>query len=279
MKEEDFIDQLFVANAHDTLLCFSTRGKVYWLKVYQLPQAGYTSRGRPIVNLLPLEQDERISTVLPIGDYEEDKFVFFATRSGRVKKTKLVAFSRRRSNGIIALELRGDDRLIGAGITDGKQNIMLFARSGKAIRFPESDVRPMGRTASGVRGLRLSGADDEVIALNIVADGLILTATENGYGKLTASDEYPTRKRGGKGVIAIRTSQRNGAMIGAMQVSLDDEVMLINSAGTLVRTPVSDISVVGRNTQGVRLIRLDEQDRLVGIDRVEALQDEEVEGD
>ena len=279
MKEEDFIDQLFVANAHDTLLCFSTRGKVYWLKVYQLPQAGYTARGRPIVNLLPLQQDERISTVLPIGDYDEDKYVFFATRNGRVKKTKLGAFSRPRSNGIIALELRGDDRLIGADITDGKQDIMLFGRSGKAIRFSEGDVRPMGRTASGVRGLRLSGQDDEVIALNIVAEGLILTATENGYGKLTAQDEYPTKGRGGKGVIAIRTSKRNGAMIGAMQVSLDDEVMLINSAGTLVRTPVSDISVVGRNTQGVRLIRLDEQDRLVGIDRVEALQDEEVEED
>ncbi len=279
MKEEDFIDQLFVANSHDTLLCFSTRGKVYWLKVYQLPQAGYSARGRPIVNLLPLEQDERISTVLPIGDYEEDKYVFFATRNGRVKKTKLVAFSRPRSNGIIALELRGDDRLIGAGITDGRQDIMLFGRSGKAIRFSEGDVRPMGRTASGVLGLRLSGPDDEVIALNIVADGLILTATENGYGKLTALDEYPTKRRGGKGVIAIRTSERNGAMIGAMQLSLDDEVMLINSAGTLVRTPVSDISVVGRNTQGVRLIRLDEQDRLVGIDRVEALQDEEAEED
>ena len=279
MKDEDFIDQLFVANAHDTLLCFSTRGKVYWLKVYQLPQAGYTSRGRPIVNLLPLQQDERISTVLPISEYEQNKYVFFATRNGRVKKTALAAFSRPRSNGIIALELRGDDRLIGAGITDGRQDIMLFGRSGKAIRFSESDVRPMGRTAAGVRGLRLSGPHDEVIALNIVADGLILAATENGYGKLTALDEYKVQRRGGQGVIAIRTSDRNGAMIGAMQVSVDDEVMLINSAGTLVRTPVADISVVGRNTQGVRLIRLGEQDRLVGIDRVEALQDEEAAED
>ena len=275
MKDEDFIDQLFVANAHDTLLCFSTRGKVYWLKVYRLPQAGYTSRGRPIVNLLPLEKDERISTVLPIGDYEDDKYVFFATRNGRVKKTPLAAFSRPRSKGIIALELRRKDRLIGAGITDGRQDIMLFARSGKAIRFSEGDVRHMGRTAAGVRGLRLSGAGDEVIALNIVANGPILMATENGYGKLTPLDEFPVQGRGGQGVIAIRTSERNGPMIGAMQVAPDDEVMLITSAGTLVRTPVSDISVVGRNTQGVRLIRLDEEDRLVGIDRVEALQDEE----
>ena len=279
MKDEDFIDQLFVANAHDTLLCFSTRGKVYWLKVYQLPQAGYTSRGRPIVNLLPLEQGERISTVLPISDYEDDRYVFFATRNGRVKKTALAKYSRPRSNGIIALDLRGDDRLIGAGITDGRQDIMLFARSGKAIRFSESDVRSMGRKASGVRGLRLSGPDDEVIALNIVADGLILTATENGYGKLTSLDEFPVQRRGGQGVIAIRTSERNGAMIGAMQVAPDDEVMLINSAGTLVRTPVADISVVGRYTQGVRLIRLDEEARLVGIDRVEALQDDEAAED
>ncbi|WP_428096695.1 DNA gyrase subunit A [Candidatus Rariloculus sp.] len=275
MKDEDFIDQLFVANAHDTLLCFSTRGKVYWLKVYQLPQAGYTSRGRPIVNLLPLEKDERISTVLPIGDYEEDRYVFFATRNGRVKKTPLAAFSRPRSKGIIALELRRKDRLIGAGITDGRQDIMLFARSGKAIRFSEGDVRHMGRTAAGVRGLRLSGPGDEVIALNIIGDGLILMATENGYGKLTPLDEFPVQGRSGQGVIAIRTSERNGPMIGAMQVAPDDEVMLITSAGTLVRTPVSDISVVGRNTQGVKLIRLDEEDRLVGIDRVEALQEEE----
>ena len=279
MKDEDFIDQLFVANSHDTLLCFSTRGKVYWLKVYQLPQAGYTSRGRPIVNLLPLEQGERISTVLPISDYEDDRYVFFATRNGRVKKTALAKYSRPRSNGIIAVDLRGDDRLIGAGITDGRQDIMLFSRSGKAIRFSEGDVRSMGRKASGVRGLRLSGPGDEVIALNIVADGLILTATENGYGKLTSLDEFPIRGRGGQGVIAIRTSERNGAMVGAMQVAADDEVMLITLAGTLVRTPVADISVVGRNTQGVKLIRLDEEDRLVGIDRVEALQDDEAEED
>jgi DNA gyrase subunit A len=277
MKDEDFIDQLFVAHSHDNLLCFSTRGKVYWLKVYQLPQAGFGSRGRPIVNLLPLEEGERITTVLPVKEYEENRFVFFATRRGTVKKTPLAAFSRPRSNGIIALELRPDDQLIGVGIAGGKQDIMLLASNGKAIRFSESDVRPMGRTAAGVRGLRLGNPQDEVIALIILDDGPILTATQNGYGKLTAQEEFPLRGRGGQGVIAIQTSERNGALVGALQVSRDDEVMLITSAGTLVRTPIADISVMGRNTQGVRLIRLDEGDRLVWIERVEALQDEEDE--
>jgi DNA gyrase subunit A len=274
MKDADFIDQLFVANSHDTLLCFSTRGKVYWLKVYQLPQSGFGSRGRPIVNLLPLEDDERITTVLPVQDYHESQFVVFATRQGTVKKTPLSAFSRPRSNGIIALDLRPDDRLIGVGITSGSQDVMLFASNGKAIRFTEADVRPMGRTAAGVRGLRLGRAEDEVIALIILGDGLILTATENGYGKLTERDEFPIQGRGGQGVIAIQTSERNGTVVGALQVSADDEVMLITLAGTLVRTPVADISVMGRNTQGVRLIRPDDGDRLVGIERVEALQDD-----
>jgi DNA gyrase subunit A len=275
VKDEDFIDQLFVANSHDTLLCFSTRGKVYWLKVYQVPQAGSGSRGRPIINLLPLEEDERINAVLPVPAFEDNKYVFFVTSRGTVKKTPLTAYARPRASGIIALELRPDDRLIAAGITDGQQDIMLFARSGKAIRFAEDDVRPMGRTAAGVRGLRLSGAGDEVIGLSIIASGPIVTATENGYGKLTAIEEFPVQGRGGQGVICIQTSERNGRLVGALQVSADDELMLITSAGTLVRTPVADISVMGRNTQGVRLIRLDEADRLVGISRVEALQDED----
>jgi DNA gyrase subunit A len=277
IKDDDFIDQLFVAHSHDTLLCFSSRGKVYWLKVYQLPQAGFGSRGRPIVNLLPLEDGERISTVLAIRDYLDDRFVFFATAHGTVKKTPLSAFSRPRTSGIIAVELRPDDRLIGARITDGHQDIMLFASSGKAIRFSEADVRPMGRTAAGVKGLRLGGPGDEVIALNILAEGPVVIATENGYGKLTPIDEFPVQGRGGQGVIAIRTSERNGAVVGALQVSGDDELMLITSLGTLVRTPVADISIMGRNTQGVRLIRPDADDRLVGIDRVEALQEEENE--
>jgi DNA gyrase subunit A len=277
MKDEDFIDQLFVAHSHDTLLCFSTRGKVYWLKVYQLPQASFGSRGRPIVNLLPLEEGERITTVLPVKEYDEDRFVVFATRQGTVKKTPLSAFSRPRSNGIIALELRPDDQLIGVGIASGAQDIMLFASNGKAIRFSEADVRPMGRTAAGVRGLRLTKPGDQVIALIILQDGLVLSATANGYGKLTERDEFPLQGRGGQGVIAIQTSERNGTLVGALQVAADDEIMLITSAGTLVRTPVADVSVMGRNTQGVRLIRLDESDRLVGIERVE--QDAESAGD
>jgi DNA gyrase subunit A len=275
VKDEDFIDQLFVANSHDTVLCFSSRGKVYWLKVYQVPKAGPGSRGRPIVNLLPLEEGERINTVLPVKAYEENKYVFLVTSRGTVKKTPLTAFARPRTSGIIALELREDDRLIGAGITNGQQDIMLFASSGKAIRFLEQDVRPMGRNAAGVRGLKLSGPSDEVIALSIIGEGPIVTATENGYGKLTAIEEHPVQGRGGQGVICIQTSERNGRVIGALQVSPDDELMLITSAGTLVRTPVTDVSVMGRNTQGVRLIRLDEGDRLVGISRVEAMPDDE----
>jgi DNA gyrase subunit A len=210
--------------------------------------------------------------VLPVPAFEDDKYVFFVTSRGTVKKTPLSAFARPRTSGIIALELRPDDRLIGAGITDGQQDIMLFARSGKSIRFSEDDVRPMGRTAAGVRGLRLS-ADDEVIALSIIALGAIVTATENGYGKLTLIEEFPVQGRGGQGVIGIQTSERNGRLVGALQIATEDELMLITSAGTLVRTPVADISVMGRNTQGVRLIRLDESDRLVGISRVEALQE------
>jgi DNA gyrase subunit A len=275
VKDEDFIDQLFVANSHATVLCFSSRGKVYWLKVYQVPQAGPGSRGRPIVNLLPLEEGERISTVLPVPAFEDDKYVFVATSHGTVKKTPLSAFARPRTSGIIALELRPEDRLIGAGITNGKQDIMLFARSGKAIRFAEQDVRPMGRNAAGVRGLKLSGPKDEVIALSIIGEGPIVTATEKGYGKLTPVEEHPVQGRGGQGVICIQTSERNGALIGALQVTPTDELMLITSTGTLVRTPIADISTMGRNTQGVRLIRLDEGDRLVGVSPVESLQDDE----
>jgi DNA gyrase subunit A len=273
VKDEDFIDQLFVASSHDTVLCFSSRGKAYWLKVYQVPQAAPGARGRPIVNLLPLEEGERITTVLPVKAFEEDKFVFLATKHGTVKKTPLAAFARQRTSGIIAVELRDDDRLIGAGITTGHQDIMLFASSGKAIRFSEQDVRPMGRTAAGVRGLKLAGATDEVIALSIIGTGPIMTATENGYGKLTPIDEHPVQGRGGQGVICIQTSERNGRLVGALQISLEDEVMLITSTGTMIRTPVSDISTMSRNTQGVRLIRLDETqtDRLVGISRVEAM--------
>ena len=274
MKEEDFIDNLFVANTHDTMLCFSSRGKLYWLKVYQVPQASRGSRGKPIVNLLPLEDGERINAVLPIKEYVNDAFVFMATSGGTVKKTPLDQFSRPRSNGIIAIDLRGKDKLVDVAITRGEAEILLVASSGKAIRFSESDVRPMGRGAAGVRGIKLAD-DHEVIGLSIVGEGLILTATENGYGKRTSVEEFPVQGRGGQGVIAIQTTERNGRTVGALQVAADDEIMLISSNGTLVRTTVDDISIMGRNTQGVRLIRVERGQRLVGLARIEAIEDEE----
>ncbi len=274
VKDEDFIDKLFVANTHDTLLCFSSRGKMYWLKVYQVPQASRGSRGKPIVNLLPLEEDERINAVLPTKEFDASNFVFMATSRGTVKKTPLSLFSRPRASGIIAIDLRNDDRLVDVAITDGQREIILVASSGKAIRFKEEDVRPMGRGAAGVRGIRLSPGHD-VIALCVVGDGLLLSATANGYGKRTAVDEFPVQGRGGQGVIAIQTSARNGRTVGALQVMEDDEIMLISSSGTLVRTPVSEISIIGRNTQGVRLIRVQSGQRLVGLARIESIEDED----
>jgi DNA gyrase subunit A len=274
VKDEDFIDNLFVANTHDTILCFSSRGKIYWLKVYQVPQASRGSRGKPIVNLLPLEAGERINAVLPIKEYAEGHFVFMSTSGGTVKKTPLSQFSRPRASGIIAIDLRGDDKLVNVAITDGNAEILLVASHGKAIRFAESDVRPMGRGAAGVRGIKLPEGH-EVIGLSIIADGLILTATENGYGKRTPVDEFPVQGRGGQGVIAIQTTDRNGDTVGAIQVGDDDEIMLISSNGTLVRTGVSDISIMGRNTQGVRLIRVESDQRLVGLARIESIEDEE----
>ncbi|HKQ15732.1 MAG TPA: DNA gyrase subunit A [Steroidobacteraceae bacterium] len=268
MKEEDFVDKLFVANTHDTLLCFSSSGKLYWLKVYQLPQASRGSRGKPIVNLLPLQEGERITAVLPIHEFEENKFVFMVTAQGTVKKTSLEAFSRPRQAGIIAIELEGGDRLVGVDITDGHRQIILCSSGGKAIRFDENDVRPMGRTAAGVRGIRLP-VSEEVISLIIVDEqGMVLTASQNGYGKRTLVEDFPIHGRGGQGVIALQISERNGQMVGALLVKPDDEIMLISSSGTLVRTPVGEISIQGRNTQGVRLIRLDEGDRLVGLERI-----------
>jgi len=277
VKDEDFIDKLFVANTHDTLLCFTSLGRLFWLKVYQVPRASREARGRPIVNLLPLEQGERVNAVLPIRDFEADKYVFMATSQGVVKKTSLDAFSRPRNAGIRAVELRDNDRLVDVAITDGKCDILLCSSSGKAIRFNEADVRPMGRTASGVRGIRMAEGH-EVIALLIVRTGDILTATENGFGKRTPVDEYPVQARGGQGVIGIQTSDRNGRMVGAIQVDPGDDVVLISSVGTLVRTSVDEISQQGRNTQGVRLIRLDDGERLVGLDRIIALADDEEQG-
>ncbi|MGH8142931.1 MAG: DNA gyrase C-terminal beta-propeller domain-containing protein, partial [Steroidobacteraceae bacterium] len=274
VKDEDFIEKFFVAHTHDTVLCFSNRGKVYWLRVFELPQAGRGSRGKPIVNLLPLEEGEKISALLPVKQFDEQHYVFMATSSGTVKKTPLAAFSRPRASGIIALDLRGEDHLVGVALTDASRQIMLCTSGGKAIRFHEDEVRPMGREAAGVRGVRL-GEGQRVIALLVLGEGHVLTASESGYGKLTPLEEFPGHSRGGQGVIALQTSERNGEAVAALQVQPQDELMLISSTGTLVRTPVADISVVGRNTQGVRLIRLGEGERLTGVERVAALENGE----
>ena len=264
MKNEDFVDKLFVASMHDTVLFFTSVGKVYWKRVYELPQASRGSRGRPIVNLLPLETDERVNAVLTVRDYADDRYVFFATSKGVVKKTPLSEFSRPRANGIIAIDLRVDDYLIDVALTEGDNDVMLFSSNGRAMRFHEEDVRRMGRTAAGVRGIRMPSDDDAVIALIVVdGEGDVLSATRNGYGKRSATAEYPRKGRGGQGVIDIKTTERNGPVIGAVQVRSEDEIMMITDGGTLVRTAVDEVSQVGRNTQGVRLIKLGAKESLV----------------
>jgi DNA gyrase subunit A len=273
VKDEDFVEKLFVAHTHDTILCFSNRGKVYWKRVFELPQAGRGSRGKPMVNLLPLEEGERINAVLPIKQFDDDHFVFMATSQGTVKKTPLSAFSRPRASGIIALGLDTDDRLVGVALTDGRREIILSSSGGKSIRFNEEEVRPMGREATGVRGIKL-GVGQTLISLIVVGDGLVLTASANGYGKLTPLEDFPQHGRGGQGVIALQTTDRNGEMVAALQVNSDHELMMISSTGTLVRTPVGEISIVGRNTQGVRLIRLGEGERLTGVERIDSLAEE-----
>ena len=267
VKDEDFVDKLFVASTHDTILCFSSKGKVYWLKVFEVPQASRTARGRPIINLLPLDKDERINAVLPIREYEEDKFIFFATANGTVKKTSLTEFSRPRASGIIAVDLKDGDKLVGVELTDGNQDVLLCSSSGKAICFNESDVRAMGRSAGGVRGIKLKD-DQKVISLIIAKEGAVLTTTENGYGKRTLMEDYPRHGRGGQGVISVQTTDRNGNVTGAELVQDDDEMMLITSGGTLVRTRVEEVSIMGRNTQGVRLIRLGDDEQLTGMARI-----------
>jgi DNA gyrase subunit A len=267
-KDEDFVEQLFIANTHDTLLCFTSRGKIHWLKVYQLPQASHVSRGKPIVNLLPLEKDERVNAVLPVREFPDNLFVFFATRNGIVKKTPLSDYSRPRANGIWAIDLPEDDELVNVSLTDGEQDIMLFASTGKCIRFAESDVRSMGRTARGVIGIRLPRGH-RVVSMIVLGEGDILTVTENGYGKRSVVDDHSRQGRGGQGVIGISTSERNGALIAAIQVRDEDDIMLISDGGTLVRTKAAEISVLGRNTQGVTLIRLRKDEKLVGLERIE----------
>ncbi|EDP57541.1 DNA topoisomerase (ATP-hydrolyzing) subunit A [Vibrio sp. AND4] len=303
MKDEDFIERLLVANTHDNILCFSTRGKTYRLKVYQLPHATRTARGKPIVNILPLEDGERITAILPVDEFSPEKFIFMATGDGTVKKTPLNQFANVRSNGLIAVNLRDDDSLIGVDITNGDSEIMLFSKAGKVVRFKEAEeipvldeqgkpvldengqpeikfkgVRPMGRTASGVRGMKLA-ENDQVVSLIVPSnEGDILTVTQNGYGKRTELSEYPTKGRGTQGVVSIKVSERNGPVVGAVQVEEGDEMMMITDAGTLVRTRVSEVSQVGRNTQGVTLIRTAEDESVVGLQRIEEVEEvEEVE--
>lgn len=273
VKEEDFIDKLVISSTHDTLLCFSNHGKLYWLKAYELPLASRIARGKPIINILPLAENESINAMLPVREYEEDKFVFMVTKQGTVKKVPLSAFSRPRSSGIIAIDLDENDRLVGVDITDGSKDIMLFSDAGKVIRFAETLIRPMGRTARGVRGIRLSGEQTVISLVVAKPDGTILTATEMGYGKRTNIDEYRITGRGGQGVISIQVNERNGAVVRAVQVNDEDEAMLITDQGTLVRFKVSELSIIGRNTQGVRLINVTPGERVVGMQRIEDIQD------
>jgi len=267
VKDDDFIDQLLIASTHDTILCFSTRGRLYWLKAYEIPQAGRQARGKPINNLLPLEEGERISAFLPVREYEDNKYIFMATANGIVKKTYLTEFARPRAGGKIALGLNDGDSLVGVEITDGSKDIMLFSDNGKAVRFSEEKVRPMGRTARGVIGMRMDEGD-RIISMIVPDEGDILTATANGFGKRTTLEEYPRKGRGGKGVVSIKTSSRNGKVIGAVQVEAGDEIMLISGQGTLVRTKVNEVSCQGRNTQGVTLIRLGKNENLVGLGKI-----------
>ncbi|WP_100657269.1 DNA topoisomerase (ATP-hydrolyzing) subunit A [Alteromonas flava] len=297
MKDEDFIERLLVANTHDHILCFSTRGRLYWLKVYQLPLASRNARGRPIVNILPLEEDERITAILPIKEFVDDKFVIMATANGTVKKTALTQYSRPRSNGIIAVNLNDGDELIGVAITNGEDDIMLFSDEGKVVRFNEKArdsetgevkrdpdtgeeilaIRPMGRTATGVRGIKLQPGQRVVSLIVPTGDGAILTVTENGYGKRTPLADYPAKSRATQGVVSIKVSERNGKVVGAVQVDENMEIMLISDKGTLVRTRVNEVSVVGRNTQGVRLIRTADDENVVGLERIEEIAAEELD--
>ncbi|GEA59933.1 DNA gyrase subunit A [Vibrio comitans] len=276
MKDEDYIERLLVANTHDNILCFSTRGKTYRLKVYQLPLASRTARGKPIVNILPLEEGERITAILPVSEFSEDKFIFMATADGTVKKTSLDQFSNVRSNGLIAVNLRDEDSLIGVDITDGDSDIMLFSKSGKVVRFNESQVRGMGRTAAGVRGIKLIDSDQVVSLIVPHNEGDILTITENGYGKRTILSEYPAKSRATQGVVSIKVSERNGSVVGAVQTEEGDEFMVITDGGTLVRSRVSEVSQVGRNTQGVTLIRTVEGENVVALQRIDEIEEAEL---
>jgi DNA gyrase subunit A len=278
-KEDDFIEKLFIANTHDYVLCFSNKGKLYWIKVYEVPQGSRTSRGKPIVNLLKMDENERINAILPVKEFTEDRYVFFATQEGVVKKTALAEYSRPRPSGIIAVDLDEGDCLVGCAITDGKHDVMLFSDEGKAVRFDENDVRPMGRGARGVRGMNLAKGG-KVIALLVAENETqsVLTATENGFGKRTPIVEYTRHGRGTQGMIAIQTSERNGKMVAATLVSPDDEIMLITDGGVLIRTRVNEIREMGRSTQGVILINLGEGEKLTGVQAIMDREDENGNG-
>jgi len=279
-KEDDFIDKLFIANSHDYILCFSSLGRVYWVKVYEVPQGNRSSRGKPIVNLLQIGENEKINAILPVKAFDQEHYVFFATARGVVKKTPLSDFSRPRSSGIIALDLDENDFLVGVAITDGHHDVMLFTDAGKAVRFDEADVRPMGRNARGVRGMRLAG-NQRVISMLVAEDEtqLVLTATENGYGKCTPIGEYTRHGRGTQGMIAIATSERNGRVVAATLVRDTDELMLITDGGVLIRTRVSEVRVTGRSAQGVTLINLDAGEKLIGIERIAEAEEDLKEAD
>ena len=269
VKDEDFVEHLLIASTHDTILCFTSAGKVYWLKVFQIPLAGRQSRGRPMINLLALDEGERITSILPVREYAEDQFIFMATANGTVKKTPLTQFARPRSSGLIALDLVEGDHLVDTAVTDGDSDVMLFSSAGKAVRFSEVDVRAMGRTSRGVRGIRLDSEQAVISMLIPKPDGKVLTVSENGFGKRTLITEYATKGRGGKGMIAMQCSERNGPLIGAVQVFDGDEIMMISNQGTLVRTRVDEVSLSGRNTQGVRVIRVKTDEHVIGVERIQ----------
>jgi DNA gyrase subunit A len=275
VKDEDFVEHLLVASTHATILCFTNLGKVYWLKVYQIPVAGRNSRGRPVVNLLPLGEGERISSILPVEEYSADKFVIMATANGTVKKTALEQYSRPRSVGLRAVDLVEGDHLVGTAIIDDNSDVMLLSSEGKAVRFASTDARSMGRVSKGVRGMRLPEGHEVISMVIPEQDGFLLTVCENGYGKRTKVDEFPTKGRGGKGMIAIQASERNGPLVGATQLFSGDEIMLISDQGTMVRTRGDEVSVVGRNTQGVRIIRLKDTENLVRLARIAEPEEEE----
>jgi DNA gyrase subunit A len=272
-REDDFVDRLFVASTHHTFMFFTNKGKVYWCKVYDIPQASRMSLGKAIVNLLQFEPEEHLTTVLNVPEFEPGYHVLMATRNGIVKKTDLMAFSRPRMGGIIAINLQSSDELIAARITDGTMNVFLGSRLGKSIRFHESDIRPSGRTATGVRGMRLAQGD-RIVGMESLSHGQTLfSVTENGFGKRTSIDEYPVQRRGGKGVISIKTSQRNGNVVAILLVNEDDDLMLMTNTGKIIRMQIVDISVISRNTQGVKLMGVDAGERVVGAARLAEKED------